>query len=332
MPAIDASVPPIGDEIQLLTAKCRYHLDLPASAHYAGKIDPKWETQLRRVSRRKDRIEETAWRTFIYSHPDYNRHRQIMSETEGSGLCCIPAWKKRSRKGRESRNRPMDQQEAQTRNDPVIHEAADRSVGQQGTRPPGHPVGSDTERSLGEQEPEIHDQPATSKVTPRQHETIPRHHLVGSEAIGHSLGEQEPEIRHTSKATQRSVRQQGTSPRYHSVGSEATRHPLGEQKPEIRYQPTTFKATQHIGRHAASTGEDPTKNTTGKRSLRDRLFDGVVMCTKFTSAVAAATDLLAPLKAASDILGFVLETVKVSYDLRTTKISTDVYAGNSRGR
>jgi len=112
-----------------------------------------------------------------------------MSETEGSGLCCIPVWKGKSRKDRtrsESRNRSTDRQEVSIRNDPVNHQAADHSVGQQGM---------------------------------------------------------------------------------------------------------------------ASAGS--------KRSLRDRLLDGAIKFTQFTSVVAGASNLLGPLKAASDILGFVLQTVKV---------------------
>jgi hypothetical protein len=162
-----------------------------------------------------------------------------MSETEGSSFCCFPMRKKKSRKGRsrsESRNR-----EVMIRNDPVTHEAADRLVGQQGTSPDQRVGPKPAGHSLGEQEPETHDQPATAKVT---------------------------------------------------------------QRP--------------VGQHATSTGEDPVKNVVAKRSLRDRLLDGAILFTKFTSVVGGASDLLGPLKAASDCLGFALQTVKARIGLRVT--------------
>lgn len=124
----------------------------------------------------------------------------------------------------------------------------------------------------------------------------------------------------TPEVADRSVGQQGTSSHDHPVDSEGAGRSLDQRGPKVHDESVTSKSIQRtVGQHDTNAGEDPVRTKIDKPSLRDRLFDGAIMCTQFTSVIAGASDLLGPLKAASDILGFVLQTVKVRIDLFTTE-------------
>jgi hypothetical protein len=202
-----------------------------------------------------------------------------MSETEGTGLCCIP-WKRKSRTRSQSRNHSVDRQEINLRDNPVSHEAAEHSVGEQGTNTA--------------QQPDNVNPDLTMVIDPVQNDL--------------------------TEADNRSVGQQETSPHDHPVDSEAAASPLDQQEPKGQEDSITSNPSQpSVGQQETSTSEDPAPSKIAKRSLRDRLFDGATKFAQFTSAVAGASDILAPLKAASDVLGFVLQTVKVRIDLLSTK-------------
>jgi hypothetical protein len=76
------------------------------------------------------------------------------------------------------------------------------------------------------------------------------------------------------------------------------------QKPGFKLFDTSKRVRTNQGPSASST--------TGGRSTAQRVFDGAILVTQFTSVVAGANDLLGPLKVASDILGFVLKSVQVT--------------------
>jgi hypothetical protein len=65
-------------------------------------------------------------------------------------------------------------------------------------------------------------------------------------------------------------------------------------------------------KRARTNQESSAGSTTVERSTGQRVLDGTILFTQFTSVVAGASDLLGPLKAASDILGFVLKSVQVT--------------------
>lgn len=49
-----------------------------------------------------------------------------------------------------------------------------------------------------------------------------------------------------------------------------------------------------------------------ERPTSQRALDGAILFNKFLTTVAGASDVLGPLKVACDILGFMLDTTKVS--------------------
>jgi hypothetical protein len=77
--------------------------------------------------------------------------------------------------------------------------------------------------------------------------------------------------------------------------------------------------SQKSGFKLFDTSKRPRRNqepsagsTTGDRSTGQRMLNGAILVTEFTSVVTGASDLLGPLKAVNDILGFVLKSVQVT--------------------
>ena len=75
-------------------------------------------------------------------------------------------------------------------------------------------------------------------------------------------------------------------------------------------------------KRARTNPEHAVSSSTGERSTSqrvDHVLAGAILVTEFTSAVAGASDLLGPLKVASDILKFVLKSAQVSIALHILK-------------
>jgi len=114
----------------------------------------------------------------------------------------------------------------------------------------------------------------------------------------------EPVAETPSKGEMQQETQQPKGDTRGEIPSKPVDEPLAEAPPKDETQQETQQETQPKG---DTQGETPSK--------RKRARDTVILLLTFTSIISEATDLLKPMKAASEFIKKILEVTKVSFNL-----------------